>query len=93
MHIGILSLSFHLEGCQSLKEKRSRLSGIRDRFGKTPHIAICESGLQDKWQSAQWTYLAISSDKQVVEGSLAKIETYICDYVDAVIIERELEFL
>lgn len=93
MHIGILSLSFHLEGCQSLKEKRARLSGIRDRFGKTPNIAICESGLQDKWQSAQWTYLAMASDKKVVESSLSKIEAFICDYVDAVITERDLEFL
>ncbi len=80
MNIGILTLRFHLEGCQSLKEKRSRLSGIRDRFGKTPNIAICESGLQDKLQSAQWTYLAMAADKKVVEGSLAKIEEYICDF-------------
>lgn len=93
MVIGILTLRFHLEGCQSLKEKRGRLSGVRDRFGRTSNIAICESDLQDKLQSAQWAYIATASDKAVVEASLAKIEAYICDYVDAVIVERELEYL
>lgn len=93
MIIGILTLRYHLEGCRSLKEKRSRLSGIRDRFGKSPNIAICESGLQDQHKSAKWSYLVTATDKTVVEASLAKIETYIRDYVDAVIIGRELEFL
>ena len=30
LHIAVLRLRFHLEGCASLKEKRQRLAGLRE---------------------------------------------------------------
>ena len=36
LHIAVLRLRFHLEGCGSLKDKRQRLCGLRDRFGRLP---------------------------------------------------------
>ena len=93
MVIGILILEFQLPGCRSLKEKRRRLSGVRDRFGRQPNVAICESGLQDSHQRAEWTYVVAASDRPVVEQTLAQIERYILDYLDAYISRREIEFL
>ncbi|MFK7916113.1 MAG: DUF503 family protein, partial [Pseudomonadales bacterium] len=39
-----LQVRFVLHGCRSLKDKRKRLRGLRDRFGKQTGLAVCESG-------------------------------------------------
>ncbi|NRB42596.1 MAG: DUF503 domain-containing protein [Pseudomonadales bacterium] len=91
--IGIMTLRFHLEGCHSLKEKRNRLVRIRDHFGKTANIAICESSLQEKLQSAQWCYIVTASSRTIVTQSLSQIDAYIVQNIDAVIIDNQIEYL
>ena len=66
MQIGVLTLTFHLPGCRSLKEKRQRLGGLRDRFGRNTTVGVCESGLQDAHQRAEWTFVAVGDRKSVV---------------------------
>ena len=60
MNAWLLSINFHLGGCRSLKEKRQRLKGIRDRYGRPANVAVCESDFQDSHQRAQWTFIATS---------------------------------
>ncbi len=89
--IEIMTVQFHLPGCASLKDKRQRLQGVRDRFGREPGIAICESAHQDSHDRAQWTYLAMATDAVVVERQLTMIERFLVENVDAVVgqIQRE----
>ena len=47
MIVGLLELEFHIPGCKSLKEKRGRLAGMRDRFGRLTNVAVCESAFAD----------------------------------------------
>lgn len=92
MRLGILTLTFHLEGCTSLKEKRQRLSGLTDRFGRYKHIAACESDRQDQLHSGQWSFACIG-DPAVVDKTLAEVEEHAKLKLDAVIIERHRETL
>uniref|UniRef100_UPI0025BD1F44 DUF503 family protein n=1 Tax=Halomonas sp. TaxID=1486246 RepID=UPI0025BD1F44 len=55
MHIGILTLHISLPGCQSLKEKRQRMGGLHERFGRNPAVAVCESGEHDRLEASEWT--------------------------------------
>lgn len=93
MHIGLLTLQFHLEGCRSLKEKRSRLKGLRDRFGRHPQVAVCESAAADSRDKAQWSFACIGLNRSDIERALEKIEHYAASELDAVVYQRELEFL
>ena len=93
MNIGILGLDFHLPGCSSLKEKRRRLVRIRDKFGRVPNVAICESDFQDAHQRAQWSVVAVASSAVVVEQSLAEIERWVQETVDAVVIDVSRDFM
>lgn len=93
MHIGVLELHFHLPGCASLKEKRSRLQRLRDKFGRTPNLAVCESGYQDTHQRARWDIVAVASNAKVVEQALANVETWAQERLDATIIGVERELL
>jgi uncharacterized protein YlxP (DUF503 family) len=93
VHIAVLTLGFHLEGCSSLKEKRQRLGGLRERFGRLPGLAVCESGLQDAHQSAEWTFVAVGSARGIVDRLIAELETQVAETLDARVTARQLELL
>jgi uncharacterized protein len=93
MHIAILTLNFHLEGCASLKEKRQRLGGLRDRFGRQPGIAVCESGEQDALQRAEWSFVIAAGSRAIADRLVAEIETFVAETLDARVGARELEYL
>lgn len=84
--IGILRVDFRLEACRSLKEKRQRLIGMRDRFGRNANLAVFESAQQDLLQRAQWTFVAGASGALVVEQLLAGVERDLQELVDAEVI-------
>jgi len=92
-HIGILTVEFHLPGSASLKEKRQRLIRLRDRFGREPNVAVCESDFQDQRERAEWTYLAVASDRIAVERKLSAIERFIAEEIDAAIVHIHREYL
>lgn len=92
MHIGLLTLDFHLEGCASLKEKRQRLSGMRDRFGRNSSLAISESDQQDNHQKSQWTCLALADSRRQTEKLLRLVEDYAQQNLDAVLYRTKREF-
>ena len=93
MHIGILDLDFHLAGCTSLKEKRRRLGGLRDKFGRMTNLAVCESDYQNSHQRARWTVVAVADDAVIVEQSLAQVERWAAESVDATIVGVDRELL
>jgi uncharacterized protein len=92
LHIAVLTLRFHLDGCTSLKEKRQRLAGLRDRFGRLPNLAVCESDLQDVLQSAEWSFVVAAGSHALVDRSIADVETFVAQSIDARVAGRELEY-
>ena len=91
--VGMLYLRLWLEGCQSLKEKRQRLRGIRDRLGKHPQIALMECANEDRWQVSEWQFLLLAQHKSHVERLASQVEEHILSSVDAVITERDWQWL
>ena len=88
-----LTIDFHLGGCRSLKEKRQRLKGLRDRFGRAVNVAVCESDHQDAHQRSQWSFIASAADVGVVERTLAEVERTIQFTVDAELVNVQREWL
>lgn len=89
---GYLIIEFYLAGCGSLKEKRKRISGLRQKLGKSPNIALCESDFMDEHKRSQWSFIAVSNDKKVVENLIDSIESRIEELVDARVtnVKREI---
>lgn len=92
-HIALLTLQFQLPGCGGLKEKRQRLARLRDRFGREPSLAVCESGWQDIWDRAQWSFVVMATDRQFVDRQLQAVERFAAEELDAVISHAEREWL
>ena len=93
MHIGILTLSFTLPGCSSLKEKRSRMGGLHERIGRTPAIAVCESGELDRHDASEWSFVIVATSKRKVESLCTEIEEKVQRVVDARLMDVAREFI
>ncbi len=83
MRVAKLQVNFQLHGCRSLKDKRKRLLKLRDKFGRSPAIAVCESGYADDLRVSQWSFVACAGTATVVEQALADVERYVVQSVDA----------
>jgi len=93
MRVGVLRASFYLHGCQSLKEKRQRLSRLRDKFGKQTALAVCESGHPDDLKRGEWSFVAAASSDVVVQQILSDVETYLSTSIDAELLNLDREWL
>jgi hypothetical protein len=93
VHLGVLELRFHLPGCRSLKDKRQRLNGLRDRFGRLPGVAVCESDRADDLRQAVWSFVAVGASRSAVIKQLDGIERHASESIDAQIVERHREML
>ena len=93
MHIAILTLTFSLPGCGSLKEKRQRMGGLHERFGRSPSVAVCESGERDQHDASEWTFVVVGLSKREVESQCSQIEEKIERTVDARVMNVEREFV
>ncbi|GGX80753.1 hypothetical protein GCM10007160_04940 [Litchfieldella qijiaojingensis] len=93
MHIGILRLKFSLPGCRSLKEKRQRMRGMHERYGRNPAVAVCESADHDRLESSEWSFVVVATSSQKVESLCSEIEDKVQRTVDGRILDVSREFL
>jgi len=92
MIIGYLSLEIYLPYSHSLKEKRKRLSAIKDRMRKKYNVALAELDYQDKWQLAKIGIVTLNNQKKMVEKILHKIIAEAESLIDGEIIQSEIHF-
>jgi hypothetical protein len=93
LHIGILTVTFSLPGCSSLKEKRQRVGGLHQRFGKNPAVAVCESGQRDQHDASEWTFVIAMTTKREIESLCSQIEDKLQSIIDGRIMTIEKEFI
>jgi uncharacterized protein YlxP (DUF503 family) len=90
--LSLLTLKLYFPGCESLKEKRSRLLPILKRLHKEFNISISEIGLQDVWQSAWIGCAAVSNDKVHNEQVLKQVVNFISStWPDEQVLEFHIE--
>lgn len=70
MPVGVRVWQLHLEGCQSLKAKRSILKPLQSALRRELNVSVAETGHQDLWQRAEVAVAAIGSSRTVVEEVL-----------------------
>jgi len=93
MHMAILTLTFTLPGCSSLKEKRQRMGGLHARFGRNPAVAVCESGELNRHDASEWTFVVVAISKREVESQCSQLEAKIERTVDARVMNVMREFI
>lgn len=93
MHIAILTMTLSLPGCRSLKEKRQRMHGMHERYGRNPAVAVCESGGRDSLETSEWTFVVAGLTVPEVESLCSEIEDRVQRSVDGRVMETTREIL
>jgi uncharacterized protein YlxP (DUF503 family) len=88
----LLTLKLYFPGCESLKEKRSRLQPILSRLHKEFNVSVSEIGLQDVWQNAWIGCASVSNDKVHNEQVLNQVVEFIgSHWPDEQVLESHIE--
>lgn len=93
MHLAVLTMTFSLPGCLSLKEKRQRMGGLHERFGRNPAVAVCESGGHDDMEAGEWTFVVTGTEQRKVESLCSEIEDRLQRTVDGRVMDVSRQFL
>lgn len=80
-----------LPGCASLKEKRSIVRSLRDRLRSKFNVSVAETGLQDVHARAEISIALVASDRRLAESMLDKIDLFVDEHGDAVIVRVDRE--
>ena len=92
-HIGFLSLSFHIPGAHSLKEKRQVIRSLKDRLRSAFNVSVAEIGEHDKWQRAVIGVCMISPDQVYIDQNLQQIVRLAEDLRGAELLHHQVEFI
>jgi len=94
MHVGIITIEIHIPGCQSLKQKRSRLKPLIAALHKNFNISAAEIAQQDRHQHAIIACAIVNSNSVQVQRVLGKIPDWIEHHrPDLQVVDDELELL
>jgi uncharacterized protein YlxP (DUF503 family) len=75
--VGLLRVVLHLPDSESLKSKRTIVSGLLRRLRQQLKVAAAEVGELDRWQLAELAIATVSGDGRHADEVLAAVLTYI----------------
>jgi len=93
MVVGICKLALFLPECQSLKEKRSVLRRIKDRFFGQFKITLAEVDDLDLWQRAGLGFAFVGNDRRVIESLVERAANFVESLGGAQVIDRTTEII
>jgi uncharacterized protein YlxP (DUF503 family) len=94
MHVGTLTIELHLPGCDSLKQKRSRLRPLLARLHREFNISAAEIDHNDRHHDAVIACAIVSNDAKHIQRVLEKIPDWIEKYrPDLQVVDDQIMFL
>jgi uncharacterized protein YlxP (DUF503 family) len=92
MIIGFLSLEIYIPYSHSLKEKRKRLSGLKNRLKNKYNVAVAELDYHKKWQRTKIGMVTLNNEKRLVDSLFSKIIADAEENTDGYIIEHQIHY-
>jgi len=74
MPIAVLTLELHIEGAQSLKDKRQVLRSLKDKLRQSFNVSVAELEETNLWQRATIGVVSISSSRDYLSGLMQQVE-------------------
>lgn len=93
MNVGVLQFTLRIEGCRSLKEKRSVVKSLKDRARRKFNLAIAEVDDHDVWGRASLGATSVGVDAASAEGTLRAFLKFVEAYRDASLEDHQIEIL
>jgi uncharacterized protein YlxP (DUF503 family) len=94
MSVGILTLTFYLPDCHSLKEKRRHIKPILARLHKEFNISVIEYDHQDVWQTCQLLITCAAREGAGAQRALSQVvQFYESHWPDLPLTDEKIEIL
>jgi hypothetical protein len=93
LHIGVLQFTIEISYADSLKDKRSVITGLRQRLRRSHNISIAEIDDQDELTIATMGITAASSDISQLNSLLDRIVNSLEEWRTATLIDHRIEIL
>lgn len=77
MVAGILKITVHIGGMNSLKEKRRVIKSILDKIRAKFNVSAAETGRQDEWNACEMGFSFVSNEASHADGMLSAIIRFI----------------
>lgn len=88
MHLGTCTWDLHLEGCASLKEKRSRLKPLVVALRRV-NLSVAEVDHQDLWQRATLGVAVVSGESRQIDELLQAVRNLVEGTFEAQLLDWE----
>ncbi len=92
MIIGFLSLEIYIPYSHSLKEKRKRLSSLKNRLKNRYNVAFAELDYHQKWQRTKIGMVTLNNQKRLIDSLFSKIIEDTEKNIDGHIIEHQIHY-
>jgi uncharacterized protein YlxP (DUF503 family) len=92
MIIGFLSLEIYIPYSHSLKEKRKRLSGLKNRLKNKYNVAFAELDYHKKWQRTKIGMVTLNNQKRPIDTLFSNIIADAEENIDGHIIEHQIHY-
>jgi hypothetical protein len=93
MIVAAASVTLHVHGSHSLKEKRGVVQSIKQRVRNRFNVSLAEVGGQDTWQIAVLGMAAVAEDAQDARQRLEAAIDFIAGLHLAEVIDQEVGIL
>lgn len=91
--VGLVTWELHLNGCQSLKDKRRILKSLKDRLHRSLNVSVAETAHHDLWQRAEVSCCVVAADRRHVDSVLTAADNAVERHPGARIIDSSKSFL
>ena len=91
LHIGVLQFTIEISYATSLKDKRSVLTGLREKLRRNHNISIAEIEDQDQWTIATLGITAAGSNIPQVNSVLDRIVNTLEEWRTATLVDHRIE--
>lgn len=93
MVIGFGTITFRLDDCRNLKEKRKIIKSIINRSKNGFNVTIAEVELNDIHQSAKLGFALVGNDRRRINSQMDKLCEFIDNMALAEIIDTDTEII
>ena len=88
-----MTWELHLEGCQSLKDKRHVVKSLKDRLHHRFNVSAAETDHHDMWQRAELTVCVVSVDRTHAQSVLQEADRMVAGAAGARIVDTATSYL
>lgn len=75
MPIALLTLELHIEGAQSIKDRRQVVRSMKDRLRNSFNVSVAELDGAELWNRATIGVVSISHSRDYLDGLMKKVES------------------